>query len=252
MPVSTENSDDRGSPAPPSDPVRAALPLAAPFLVYMLIGLIEPMTRGENVLSAAYAIYYVVRIVLTTAAVIAFWRHYRGFRWRISLLAVVAGVVGGPLWIGLCQLPVDDWLAQGGVESLADLGARAGFNPFVELAGYGMPAATAFFAVRMFGLVLLVPLFEEVLLRGVVMRLAVDNDWRSVALGTLTPTAWVVMLAYAALTHPAEIVAALVWFSMVTLLAWRTRSLGDCVLAHAMTNATLGVYAVTTGDWGLL
>ena len=51
------------------------------------------------------------------------------------------------------------------------------------------------------------------------------------------------------LLHPAEMVAAAVWFSMVTWLMLRTRNIWDCVAAHAVTNLLLGAYVVTTGEW---
>jgi len=51
------------------------------------------------------------------------------------------------------------------------------------------------------------------------------------------------------LLHPAEMVAAAVWFSLVTWLMLRTRNIWDCVAAHAVTNLLLGIYVVTTGEW---
>jgi hypothetical protein len=39
---------------------------------------------------------------------------------------------------------------------------------------------------------------------------------------------------------------------MVTWLMMRTRSLWDCVAAHAVTNLLLGVYVVLRSDWQLM
>ena len=52
--------------------------------------------------------------------------------------------------------------------------------------------------------------------------------------------------------HPGELLAAFVWFSMVTWLMVRTRNIWDCVVAHAVTNLLLGIYVVTTGNWQLM
>ena len=57
---------------------------------------------------------------------------------------------------------------------------------------------------------------------------------------------------YGVLTHPAELAAAAVWFGLVTWLMARTKSMGDCVIAHAVTNAALGIYVLTSGDWQLM
>jgi membrane protease YdiL (CAAX protease family) len=52
--------------------------------------------------------------------------------------------------------------------------------------------------------------------------------------------------------HPGELLAAAVWFSMVTWLMVKTRNIWDCVVAHAVTNLLLGVYVVATGQWQLM
>jgi hypothetical protein len=53
------------------------------------------------------------------------------------------------------------------------------------------------------------------------------------------------------LMHPGELLAAGVWFSLVTLLMVRTKNIWDCVAAHAVTNLLLGIYVVTYGQWQL-
>jgi uncharacterized protein len=58
----------------------------------------------------------------------------------------------------------------------------------------------------------------------------------------------VVGTALPMLSHP-ELLAAAVWFSMITWLMVRTRNIWDCVTAHAITNLILGVYVVVSGDW---
>jgi hypothetical protein len=51
--------------------------------------------------------------------------------------------------------------------------------------------------------------------------------------------------------HPAELLAALVWFSLITWLMVRTKNIWDCVAAHAVTNLLLGMYVVARGAWHL-
>jgi CAAX protease family protein len=53
------------------------------------------------------------------------------------------------------------------------------------------------------------------------------------------------------LMHPGELLAAFVWFSLVTWLMTRTRNIWDCVAAHAVTNLLLGIYVVTQHQWQL-
>ena len=38
--------------------------------------------------------------------------------------------------------------------------------------------------------------------------------------------------------------------ALYNFVAYRTRSLSACVLAHALTNALLGLWILRTGQWG--
>ena len=61
-------------------------------------------TTGSACEYAHYPIVYTVKIALTIAAMLYVLPGYRQFPFRISLLAIVVGVVGVVLWIWLCQL----------------------------------------------------------------------------------------------------------------------------------------------------
>ncbi len=102
------------------------------------------------------------------------------------------------------------------------------------------------------GLALVVPVIEEFFLRGFLMRFVTATDWVKVPFGTASGAAILVGTAFPLLSHPlSEAFAVIVWFSLVTWLMLRTRSIWDCVAAHAVTNLTLGIYVVATGDWQL-
>ena len=84
-----------------------------PFLVFMLVGALEPTPEkpggGAIGLAIPYSYYpwlYAAKIALTAAAVVFVLPGYREFPLKLSPTAIVVGVVGGPLWIGLCLL---DW-----------------------------------------------------------------------------------------------------------------------------------------------
>jgi hypothetical protein len=47
------------------------------------------------------------------------------------------------------------------------------------------------------------------------------------------------------------LIAALVWFSLVSFLMVRTGKFWNCVLAHAITNGLLGIYVITFHQWQL-
>jgi CAAX prenyl protease-like protein len=179
---------------------------------------------------------------------------YRQFPFRVSPLAILVGVVGIVLWIGLCKLDWEHIYIQPALKPLKLdwlIGDRSAYNPFEELAGRPV-LIWSYLAVRFFGLALVVPVIEEFFLRGFVMRIAVDQqNWWEVPFGKVNRLAVIVGTALPMLYHP-EIVAAAVWFSLVTWLMLRTRNIWDCIAAHAVTNFLLGVYVVSSGEWRLM
>ena len=178
---------------------------------------------------------------------------YRQFPFRISWLAIAVGVVGVVLWIVICQTAVRtaDCLTPLGLDKFLGLGDRPAFNPLAELADTPIWAYT-FLAIRFVGLALVVPIIEEFFLRGFLMRWAVREEWWDVPFGQVTPLAAVVGTAVPMLMHPGELLAAFVWFSLVTWLMVRTKNIWDCVAAHAVTNLLLGIYVVTQHQWQLV
>jgi len=197
-----------------------------------------------------YVPFYAVRLSLTILAILLVFPGYRQFPFRISPTALLVGVVGVVLWVGVCRLDLEQRLLTPlGLQSLLGLGERAAYNPFHEL-GTGT-ALIAFLAVRFLGLAIIVPLIEEFFLRGFVMRVAEDSDWTSVPFGTAGITAILAGTFYGMLTHPAELFAAILWFSLITWLMLRTRNIWDCVAAHATTNLLLGIYVIISQDWAL-
>ena len=161
------------------------------------------------------------------------------------------------LWIACCELRLESRLVEAiGEESplmgplgMLGFGAeRPAFNPLERIES---PATRyGFLVVRFIGLALLVPVFEELLLRGWLMRSVVSPDLWKVPFGRVTTASVIVGTAFPMLYHP-EKVASLVWFSLVTWLMIRTKNYWDCVAAHAVTNFLLGAYVLWAGAWHL-
>jgi hypothetical protein len=232
-----------------------------PLATFMAVGSFEPkpaaVAAGESSLAwqlpyAAYPLVYALKIALTTAALAWVWPALRAFPRRVSLWSLAVGVVGIFVWVGLWRLQgqllpflpetVKGWLG---------LGERSAYNPLAELAD--RPAlAYGFLAIRLFGLTVVIALAEEIFLRGFLMRFFVRPDWWKVPFGEVNTAAVVAGTLVPMLMHPAEMLAAAVWFSLVTWLMIKTRSLWDCVVAHATTNLLLGCYVIWSGQWTLL
>lgn len=155
---------------------------------------------------------------------------------RVLPLATVVGLAGFAIWVG-----IEAWV------DYPRLGERSGYNPFSVLSP---AAAVAFVAVRLAGLVVLVPLFEELLWRSFLIRYITSADFQRVPHGAFSALALAVVCGAAAVSH-AEWLSGLVFNAMVCGLLYQTRSVLACVVAHALTNAALGAYVLGTGAWQL-
>jgi CAAX prenyl protease-like protein len=235
-----------------------------PFAVFMAIGSLEPTPPTASTASGEsskpwidlgieyrhYPLVYSLKIALTVVAMIYVGPGYGDYRaaphWKLSL---AVGLIGAAIWIGLAA--AQHWLIEkSAVNWLKSFGQRSAFNPLDELSP--RPLALIFLAVRFFGLVLVVPTIEEFFLRGFAMRFAVAEKWWEVPIGSITAAAAVVGTILPVLMHPQEAMAAFVWFSMITWLMIRTRSVWSCILAHAITNLTMGIYVLASGQWWLM
>jgi len=254
-----------------------------PFLVFMVVGAFEPTKPTDAGKTSTwidlgieyrhYPAVYLIKVLLTIAAIGYVLPGYRqvlcqrpssedsfcepspqmvkesrGIRFGSVPLALFIGIFGTVAWVGLALIQKDVLQRLGW--SLA-IGERSAFNPLSELASSPI-LSYGFLVVRFIGLVLVVPVIEEMFLRGFLMRFFVAPDWWRVPMGTVNSAAIMAATVVPMLMHPGEIVAAAIWFSAVTWLLIHTRRLWPCILAHAITNLLMGIYVVASGNWWLM
>jgi CAAX prenyl protease-like protein len=246
---------------------RPWLTFLLPFIVYMAASMFEPSPPqgreghaaidAPNALGIRYAHYpivYTAKLALTIAAMLYVLPGYRKFPFRISMLAVDVGIIGGVLWLVICELNLESYLVEWVGEDNVfigwlGLGERSAYNPFDQLSA--TPAwAYTFLVIRFIGLVLIVPVIEEFFLRGFLMRYVMGPNWWQIPFGQANRAAILVGTLFPVLYHP-EKLAAFAWFSLVTWLMLRTKNIWGCVTAHAITNLMLGIYVVAQGEWRL-
>lgn len=104
-------------------------------------------------------------------------------------------------------------------------------------------------ALRVARAALLVPVLEELFWRGWLPRWIVNNDWRKVPLGTYTTLAFVATAVLFASEHGPFWEVGLLCGLIYNWWMWRTKSLGDLILVHGVTNAALSGYVLMTGKW---
>lgn len=94
-----------------------------------------------------------------------------------------------------------------------------------------------------------VPVAEELFWRAWLMRWLANNDFRKIPLGAYVPAAfWITAVLFGAEHGPywdvGLITGVIFNFWMV-----RSKSLGDCVLMHAVSNLLLSLYVIAAGQW---
>jgi CAAX prenyl protease-like protein len=238
----TSAAEDPKPPRSSADPSAAAWPYVLPLAGFLAATAVEAQvsTGPDGAVSPVwYPLAYAAKVVIVSAIVWSCRASWRDLAPRPSLgslaLAVVVGLAVIAAWVGL----------DGRYPALPFLGGRrASFDPTVL-----RPAARAgFLAVRMFGLVALVPVIEELFYRSFLMRWVVNPDFARVPIGTVTPAGLAITSGVFALSHPEWLPA------LLTGLAWgwlvgRTRSVAACAVSHATANLVLGIYVLATGDW---
>lgn len=96
---------------------------------------------------------------------------------------------------------------------------------------------------------ILVPIIEEIFWRSWLMRWLIKPNFESVPLGTYQSQAFWITAVLFAVEHGSFWEVGLIAGVIYNLWMIRTRSLGDCILAHAVTNGILSAYVIAGGHW---
>jgi CAAX prenyl protease-like protein len=96
---------------------------------------------------------------------------------------------------------------------------------------------------------LLVPVLEELFWRGWLPRWLQDTKFSRIPLGQYTPFAFWATAVLFALEHGSFWEVGLLCGIIYNWWMRRTRSLGDLILVHAVTNLALSLYVIVTGRW---
>jgi len=215
-----------------------------PFAVFMaFIGLDEAIRflAGRGLISLGDTTLYYLYPVKTLVVAYLLYRfrgEYRELSFKelanlpITLAACGTGLLVFILWIQM------DWTFGGA-------GGPQGFNPSLLPGGEVRIIMTLF---RVGGAVLVVPLMEELFWRSFFIRYIIDRDFDKVPLGAFTWTSFLLTVVLFGLEHN-YILAGMMAGIFYNLILYRTRSLAQCILAHAVTNLALAGYVLLTGKW---
>lgn len=149
--------------------------------------------------------------------------------------------------IGIALLVFGLWIAP---QQLLHLPARQlGFNPDRFAGSLGLYWSTLI--LRFVRLAIVVPFLEEIFWRGFLLRYLIAERFQTVPFGAFSWLSFsVVTLAFCFSHARPDWPAALLAGGLYNLIAYRTKSLSSCILAHGLTNLSLGLWIVATKEWG--
>ncbi len=218
------------------------LPYGVPYFAYVGIAVLTQDRVPDE-------IRYLLKIIIVP--LLLFW----GWKWYVPLSGPLkrAGSIIYGIIFGLAGLVV--WLLL--------------LWPFVET-GAEPWSKTSFF-LRIVAASLIVPVFEELFIRGYIFRVALQWDENRRAQGAgkaldtaldhrhirdVAPGAWSVAaiaistIAFSAGHLVVEWPAAIAYSLVISALWIIRKDLLSCVVAHGITNLGLALYVYFTGQWG--
>jgi len=214
---------------------REALPYIIPFAV--LVALIP--LAGVLVLPARVEL--LARLILPAAALAYYWRKLPAMRVERPVRSVLVGLAAFAIWVA------PDLLAPGW-RTCWIFQNRVFGHVHVSMPPSSL-ADPLDLALRVLRATTVVAFCEEIFWRGWLMRWLVKERFASVPIGLYQARAfWLTAILFGVEHGPyweVGLAAGLIynWWAI------RSKSLGDLVLAHGLTNAALALFVVLTHRW---
>ena len=182
-----------------------------------------------------------VRVSLASAALLAVSRPVIDLRIRYPLGTLAVGVGVFALWVAP-DLLSPGWRFHGIFQ-----------NGLTGRLTVSMPESArtdlVVLALRLARAALLVPILEELFWRGWLPRFLDAKDFRSLPLGHFSRTSFAATAVLFAVEHGPFWEVGLLAGIAYNLWMQHTRSLGDLIAAHGLTNLLLGIFVLRTERW---
>jgi CAAX prenyl protease-like protein len=202
---------------------KSSLPYLIPFLVYALTGPIAELLKLD--FYSAYAL----RALITFAAIVYFWNQYK-LKFKLDTLSIGIGVTAIIFWIAL-----EGFLISAG---------KITYNPLA-----GGELAVLLIAIKIFSMVLVAPVVEELFTRSFLARLLINpNNWSSVVVGKYSHLSFIATVLFFGFMHERWIqgIIAGIFYS---LLLYKTKKIESCIIAHAVSNLVLALIVIINQNW---
>src|SRR5215471_12946829 len=213
---------------------RATAAFVLPFLLFV------GMMALEKTLGLPAAYFYPIRFAVVLVAICTISRPYLSFRPTSPLASIAVGILVFLIWVAPDHLfgYRHHWLFENSMTGSA-----------VSSLPGDLKGNVAFLVLRCVSSFALIPVLEELFWRGWLMRWIIDHEFLNVPLGTYRAISFWAVAALFASEHGPYWEVGLAAGAIYNWWLVRTRSLGDCILAHGVTNALLCAWILATGQW---
>ena len=216
-----------------------SLPYVVPFgaVIGLLAG--RPYLPLSPLAEQAVWILVMIAILALVARPVLFnQRDFRVRNWGGSLFV---GIAVFAIWIGPDRIFPGyhaHWLFS---------------NPITGSVATSLPESSrgdwAVLTLRTLRAAVFVPIAEELFWRGWLMRWLISQDFAKVPLGAWSARAFWIVAVLFAVEHGALWDVGLAAGVLYNWWMVRTKSLGDVILAHGVTNAVLSAYVIFANQW---
>lgn len=213
----------------------SSLPYVAPFVVFFVFLAAAPY------LTVLGKWEYPLRAIALIATLYFCSRHVIDFRTKAFVPSVLIGIAVFFLWIGpdlIFGEYRNHWLFQNAVfgEIKGTVQTELRSDPLVLI-------------TRAFRAIILVPIIEELFWRAWLMRWLITPSFWTIPLGAFSWSSMLITAVLFASEHGPYWDVGLATGLIYNWWMVRTRSLGDCIVMHAVTNACLSGYVLLYGKW---
>jgi CAAX prenyl protease-like protein len=207
-----------------------------PMFVFLGLLALSQLLSGSVVLPHAEFWIYPVQTILCGALLLWFRRCYEFHRLKNVAFILLIGFGVFVIWIA--------------PQRFFNFPPRnVGFDPSLlsgNPANYWLSVT-----FRFLRLVVVVPVLEEIFWRAFLLRFVIDEHFEQVPFGKFRWLSFAIVTVAFTFSHSrADWLAASICSVLYNVVAYVSRSLASCILAHAITNLFLGLWIMHTRQWG--
>lgn len=211
------------------------LPYVLPFAVFAGFLILQPYNPLPGPVEQA------VRVAVLALTLWLFSRKVVDFRLAAPGKTIAFGVAVFALWI-LPDLLFPGYRAHWLFTNSVTGAVQSSIPP----ADLRSPLVLLFRTARA---ALLVPIIEELFWRGFLLRWLEKPEFEAIPFGSYAPKAFLLTALLFASEHGPYWDVGLLAGAAYNYWAIHTKRLGDCILAHGVTNLCLSLYTIATGKW---